>query len=88
MELERLVRALAPSPGAWFEHGGERLKVHAAEVDAQARGAPGTVVDECLTVACGTAGLRLARLQRPGKAVLAAEAFLRGRAIAAGTVLD
>jgi methionyl-tRNA formyltransferase len=88
VELERLVRALTPRPGAWFEHGGERLKVHAAEIEAGAKGAPGTVLDTHLAVACGAGALRLARLQRPGKGVLDAEAFLRGRAIAAGTVLD
>jgi methionyl-tRNA formyltransferase len=32
VEVERQVRAFAPSPGAWFEHAGERVKVLAAEV--------------------------------------------------------
>jgi methionyl-tRNA formyltransferase len=32
VEVERLVRAMNPAPGAWFEIGGERVKVLAAEV--------------------------------------------------------
>jgi methionyl-tRNA formyltransferase len=31
-QIERQVRAFAPSPGAWFEHEGERYKVLKAEV--------------------------------------------------------
>jgi methionyl-tRNA formyltransferase len=88
IELERLIRALTPAPGAWFTHDGERLKVHAAEVVPEVKGAPGTLADDRLTVVCGAGGLRLTRVQRPGKAALAAEDFLRGHPLAAGTVLD
>ena len=38
-------------------------------------------------VACGTGGLRLLMLQRPGKSAQSADAFLRGFALRAGTVL-
>jgi methionyl-tRNA formyltransferase len=38
-------------------------------------------------VACGSGGLKLLRLQRPGKSAIAADAFLRGFALPAGTVL-
>ncbi|RZM11354.1 MAG: methionyl-tRNA formyltransferase, partial [Sphingomonas sp.] len=31
-EVERLVRAMNPAPGAWFEVGGERVKLLAAQV--------------------------------------------------------
>jgi methionyl-tRNA formyltransferase len=88
IELERLIRALTPAPGAWFTHDGERLKVHAAEVVPEVKGVPGTLADDRLTVVCGAGGLRLTRVQRPGKAALAAEDFLRGHPLAAGTVLD
>jgi methionyl-tRNA formyltransferase len=40
-----------------------------------------------LTVACGTGALRLTRLQRPGRAALEAEAFLRGHPLPPGTRL-
>jgi methionyl-tRNA formyltransferase len=36
-ELERQVRAFAPSPGAWFELSGERIKVLAADIVAFSR---------------------------------------------------
>ena len=87
--IERRVRALAPRPGAWFVHEGERVKVLAAERVAGATDAPpGTVIDVALAVACGDgAALRPTRLQRAGKAAMDRDAFLRGRPIAAGTRL-
>jgi methionyl-tRNA formyltransferase len=85
-ELERVVRALNPAPGVWFEQGGERIKLLAAEV-AAGSGAPGTVLDDRLTIACGAGALRALRLQRGGRAAQPADAFLRGHPIAAGTVL-
>lgn len=86
-ELERLVRGLNPWPGVWCElPGGERLKVLAAE-PAPGKGAPGTVLDGRLAVACGEGALRLLKVQRPGKAPMAAEEMLRGFAVPAGTVL-
>ncbi len=83
--LDRHVRAFAPWPGAWFEHDGERIKVLAAEVVA-GQDAPGTVLDDELTVACSDGGLRLVTVQRAGKAAMAAAEYLRGRPVAAGTV--
>lgn len=85
-ELERMVRGLAPWPGAWFEWGGERFKVLAARVEG-GRGAPGTVLDDTLAVACGEGALRLSRVQRAGKAAMSAADLLRGYAIPRGTVL-
>ncbi|MFO6445677.1 methionyl-tRNA formyltransferase [Erythrobacter sp. NE805] len=84
--IERLVRGLAPFPGAWFELGEERVKLLLAEV-VEAEGAPGTVLDDDCTIACGTGALRPLTLQRAGKPVLERAEFLRGRAVAAGTVL-
>jgi methionyl-tRNA formyltransferase len=84
--IERLVRGLAPFPGAWFELDGERVKLLLAEV-MDANGAPGTVLDEDFSIACGTGAIRPLKLQRAGKPVLDRAEFLRGRAVAAGTVL-
>ncbi len=86
--LERAVRAFDPWPGAWLEQGGERIKVLAAEVaPCGAAAAPGTVLDARLAIACAKDALRPLRLQRPGRAPQALEAFLRGYPIAAGTRL-
>jgi methionyl-tRNA formyltransferase len=86
-ELERRVRAFTPWPGAWFETGGERIKVLAASIVEGARAAPGTLIDENFAVACGQDALRLERVQRAGKAPADGAAFLRGFALAPGEVL-
>ncbi|MCC7046631.1 MAG: methionyl-tRNA formyltransferase [Alphaproteobacteria bacterium] len=91
-ELVRVVRAFAPAPGAWFALPGpagaepERVRVLAAETD-DGDGAPGTVLDETLTIACGAGALRPTLVQRAGKGAMATEAFLRGRGIPRRTVL-
>jgi methionyl-tRNA formyltransferase len=84
--IERRVRGLAPFPGAWFELGEERVKLLLAEV-VDGAGAPGTVLDEDFAIACGSGALRPLRLQRAGKPAMDRAEFLRGRTVAAGTVL-
>lgn len=78
VELDRQVRGLTPWPGCWIDlANGERLKVlEALPVDGS--GAPGTLIDEAPTIACGAGALKLLRVQRPGKAPVAGDAFLRG----------
>ena len=85
-ELDLVVRALNPWPGVWFEIGTERVKLLEAEPVA-GKGAPGTVLDGKLTVACGEGALRCLKLQRAGAKPTEAEAFLRGFAVPAGTLL-
>lgn len=82
-EVARHVRGFAPWPGAWFEYDGDRIKVLAAEV-TDGSGAPGEVLDDDLTVACGSGALRLLRVQRAGRAAMDAEAYLRGQAVPKG----
>ena len=55
---------------------------------AQGTGAPGTVLDETLTIACGDGAIRITRLQRPGKGPMEAIDFLRGTPILPGTVFS
>jgi len=87
-DLERRVRALDPWPGAFFDSGSERIQVQAAiALPGPAGGVPGTVLDDRLSIACGEGVLRPLRLQRPGRASLEAQAFLRGLPIPPGTVL-
>ena len=85
--IERRVRALAPMPGAWFDLGGTRVKLWEAEV-IEGSGKPGEVIDDKLTVTCGSGALRLLTLQREGKRAMSAEEFLRGNAVLRGTCLD
>ena len=89
VELERVIRALDPWPGAWCLVGGDRLKVLAAEVMDLGRlnNDPGTVLDPALTVACGDGALRLTRVQKSGKGPMPTDAYLRGNPVPPGTVL-
>jgi methionyl-tRNA formyltransferase len=84
------IRGLAPFPGAWlaFEgpRGEERLKVLRSE-RREGRGAPGTVLDDRLTIACGEGAVRLVTVQRAGKGAMAAEDFLKGAVLPSGTRL-
>jgi len=85
-EVERQVRAFAPSPAAWFDANGERIKLLEAEV-TDGSGAPGEVLDDHLTIACGSGAIRPINVQRAGRAPMSAEELLRGFAIAKGTIL-
>ncbi|MGZ8323056.1 MAG: methionyl-tRNA formyltransferase, partial [Rhodoplanes sp.] len=53
----------------------------------QCAGAPGCVLDERLTVACGDGAVRILQLQRAGRAPMTVEEFLRGTPLEPGTVL-
>jgi methionyl-tRNA formyltransferase len=86
--IDRQVRALDPWPGVWFDAGGERIKVLEAEpVPDAPRAAPGTVLDDRLTVACGDGAVRARKVQRAGKAPVDGAAFLRGFRLPEGSVL-
>jgi len=85
-EIDRQVRALDPWPGTFTIMDGTLLKVLSVRLEP-GTGAPGTVLDGALLVACGDSALRLMRVQRPGRAPMDATAFLRGTPVPAGTVL-
>jgi len=86
-ELRRHIQGLAPFPGAWFEVEGERIKLLAAE-GGRGVGMPGEVLDDELTIACGSGALRPTQLQRAGKGAMGAEEFVRGFPIPKGTVVE
>lgn len=86
-ELHNRIRGLSPFPGAWFTadlgRGPERVKVlRATLVDGQ--GAPGMVLDDALTIACGEGALKLDEVQRAGARPMAAQAFLMGARLGKG----
>jgi len=83
--VERQVRAFAPKPGAWFDHGGERIRVLESEV-IEGDAAAGLVVEDGLVIGCGVGAIRLAMVQRPGRGVMSAAELLRGFSIPVGTV--
>src|SRR5262249_25097174 len=88
--VHNLIRGLSPHPGAWFETelSGKRERIKALRSTlAVDSGAPGALLDDGLTIACGEGAVRLVEVQRAGKRPMAAEDFLRGVALAPGAVL-
>ena len=80
------IRGLSPFPGAWFELAGTRIKV-LRTTTGDGSGAPGSVLDDRLTIACGDGAVRILDLQRAGKQPMTAVAFLRGTPVAPGSVV-
>lgn len=85
-EVDRKIRGLSPFPGAWVEVQGQRLKFLASRV-VDGAGNPGEVLDDQLTIACGTGAVQVLRLQRAGKGPQDSTEFLRGMALRTGTRL-
>ena len=85
-EVHDHIRGLSPFPGAWFAIDGTRVKV-LRSTRGEGSGAPGTVLDDQLTIACGNGAVRLVKLQRAGRQPMKAEEFLRGTAVGRGTRL-
>ena len=86
-ELDRQIRGLSPAPGAFTEIDGERLTILAAD-PVSGSGAPGTIIDDRLTIACGEGALRPTLVKRAGKRAMSAEEMLRGFAVPKGTALS
>ena len=85
--IERKIRAFSPWPGAWFEFKGEQIKILSGLVynNHVDQGVPfGTVVDDLLTVMCGSGTFRPNTLQRPSKRPMEVKEFLRGYNIGRG----
>jgi methionyl-tRNA formyltransferase len=83
----RHIHGLSPFPGAWsevpIEGAPARVKILRCEL-VEGTGAPGEVLDDHLTVACGDGAIRIIELQRAGKAPMQAAEFLRGTPLKAG----
>jgi methionyl-tRNA formyltransferase len=85
-EIERQVRAFNPVPGAWFEAGGERIKLLKAAL-APGSGERGQVLDDVLTIATGAGAIHPVTVQRAGRGPMTADELLRGFSIPKGTIL-
>jgi methionyl-tRNA formyltransferase len=91
VQVERMVRAFAPSPGAWFEANGERVKLLATDVvppDGAQPARPGTIIDDRLVIACNPGAIRARTVQRAGRGAMSADELLRGFALPSGMRLD
>jgi methionyl-tRNA formyltransferase len=89
-EVHDRIRGLSPYPGAWFEVeiGGKRERIRALRSTlAEVSGAPATVLDDHLTIACGEGAVRLTQVQRAGRKTMTADEFLRGVPLGVGVTL-
>jgi methionyl-tRNA formyltransferase len=86
-DVLRHIHGLSPFPGAWSEVvvDGEavRLKILRCE-SARGSGAPGSLLDDQLTIACANGAIRIIDLQRAGKAPMKTAEFLRGTPLKSG----
>ncbi|WP_394713829.1 methionyl-tRNA formyltransferase [uncultured Desulfuromonas sp.] len=88
-QIHNLVRGLDPWPGAYTLLDGQTLKLAKTRC-VEGQGEPGQVLEACgetVIVACGQGALQLGALQLPGKKMLSAADFLRGRGLEKGNVL-
>jgi methionyl-tRNA formyltransferase len=89
--VDAKIRGLALFPGAWCTAPGEkapvRLKLLGSRL-AAGQGAPGAVLDDQLTIACGQGAIQVTRLQREGRQALDASDFVRGSPSLCGIVLS
>lgn len=83
------VHGLSPAPGAWSKvligSREESIKFLRVEVTTGA-GAPGTLLSEDMSVACGTGAIRVLQGQRSGKTVMSGHELMRGAKLARGVV--
>ena len=90
-ELERVVRAMDPSPGAFTSLNGKTLKIWKSRTGPGfGQEAPGTIVKSDgsgIYVSCKEGSLILTEVQLEGKKRMPAEVFLRGNPVGSGTVL-
>ena len=87
IQVERQVRGFNPFPGAFFEYGGERFRILAAQIEHE-DGAPGEMLDDALLIGCGHGAIRPTLIQRAGKAAMSPEEMLRGFDMPAGSRVD
>lgn len=90
--LGRLIRALAPSPGAHFVCRGQRVKVwRGRALSGRPGGPPGSLLEPSAggawNIACGEAMLEVSIVQPEGRDKMAMNDFLIGRRLKAGDTL-
>ena len=81
------INAFCPNPGCWFELDGIRMKIIKAK-EIIINGAPGTILDEKLTIACFRNAIQIIELQKEGKQKMTTNEFLRGNKIKIGQSLN
>jgi methionyl-tRNA formyltransferase len=81
VQVRNHIHGLSPAPGAFsnLSVGGrlERVKILRVEAIA-AKGAPGMILDNQMTVACGEGAIRILEGKRAGRATMAGPEIMRG----------
>lgn len=81
------INALHLNPGSWFDLNGSRIKVLKA-IEIKAKGDPGEVLDNNLSIACFENAIKILKLKKEGKKSMDANEFLKGFRIIKGTKLE
>lgn len=91
--LDCIIRGVTPIPGAFAYLNGKMLKINKATPETGS-GRAGEVIDLSdkgdgyITVACGEGALKITTLIPEGKGKMSAGAFVRGRKISLGDILE
>lgn len=90
-QIERLIRAFDPWPGAFTSYKGKLLKIWEADVSAaENTAAPGTITgvsEKGIEISAGGGTLIARKIQLPGKKRVAVADYLKGNSIETGSVL-
>lgn len=93
IEIQRLVCALNPSPGAFTFHKGSRLKIWRAQaVEESSAINPGqcffSSADSAPLISCALGSLKPTQVQPEGKSRMSFDDFIRGRAISESEIFS
>lgn len=86
-QVLRQIRAFNPIPGAYFEHDGDRYRIHSAEI-AAGTGTAGAILDDQMAIACAEGAIRPSLIQKAGRPKLTLTEFLNGTKIPIDTILQ
>ena len=81
------VNGLYPKPGCWFNFENNRYKILKAVLSGQNK-KPGEILDEKLTISCGSGSIKVIKIQREGKKPQSVEDFLLGSKLKKGVILS
>ncbi len=81
------VNGLYPKPGCWFNFENNRYKILKAVLSGQNK-KPGEILDQKLTISCGSKSIKVIKIQREGKKPQSVEDFLLGSKLKKGVILS
>lgn len=85
-QIDRMVRALNPWPGVYFDIGENRIKILKAEL-ADGSATAGLILSPDLTIACGKNAIKIIEAQRAGKSPVSGAELFRSLDLKTGDAL-